>query len=96
MVDHQTRCMAALIVLQHGDGRKLWLLNSACLTLLPKKVDVVEVKGYHSISLIHSFAKLVTKIMVNCLASHLPSPVSSNQGVFVHSRCILDNFLLVQ
>jgi hypothetical protein len=43
--------MAAILSLQQGDSRKLWLLNSAYLTLIPKKED----------------AKLVTKIMANRL-----------------------------
>ena len=38
------------------------------LILIPKKLDAVEVKDFHPISLVHSFAKLVTKILANCLA----------------------------
>jgi hypothetical protein len=59
--------MAAILSLQQGDSRKLWLLNSAYLTLIPKKEDAVAAKEFRPISLIHNFAKLVTKIMANRL-----------------------------
>jgi hypothetical protein len=52
---------------------KFRLLNSAFITLLPKKRDAVEVKDFRPISLIHSFAKLVIKVLANWLAPLLPS-----------------------
>ena len=75
---------------------KFRLLNSAFITRLPKKVDAVEIKIFRPISLIHSFAKLVTKLMANRLAPLLPSLVSANQSAFVRGRRIHDNFMLVQ
>ena len=53
-------------------------------------------KDFRPISLVHSFAKLVTKILANRLAPRLDSLVSTNQSAFVRGRCIHDNFLLVQ
>jgi hypothetical protein len=38
-------------------------LNSAFITLLPKTDEATGVKDYRPISLIHSFGKLVTKIL---------------------------------
>jgi len=70
--------MEAPRVIQEGDGRKLHLLNSAFLILIPKKPDAVEVKDFRLISLVHSFAKLVTKILANRLAPRLNSLVSTN------------------
>ncbi|WVZ52503.1 LOW QUALITY PROTEIN: hypothetical protein U9M48_003556 [Paspalum notatum var. saurae] len=58
--------------------------------------DVSLVKDYRPISLIHSFAKLVTKVLANRLAPLLPKLVSNNQSAFVRGRNIHDNFLLVQ
>jgi len=84
-----------LWVVLEGDGRKLHLLNLVFLILIPKKLDAVEVKDFHPISLVHSFAKLVTKILANCLAPWLNSLVFANQSAFVRGRCIHDNFLLV-
>jgi hypothetical protein len=71
-------------------------LNTAFITLLPKKTEAVEVKDFRPISLIHSFAKLVTKMMANRLAPLLPNHVSANQSAFVRGRNIHDNFILVQ
>jgi hypothetical protein len=88
--------MAAILVLQQGDARKLWLLNSAYLTLIPKKAEALHPKDFHPISLIHSFAKLVTKILSNRLAPLLNDLVAANQSAFVQGRCIHDNHILVQ
>ena len=88
--------MAAISAVQRGNFRNMQLLNSALLTLLPKKDDASSVKDFRPISLIHSFAKLVTKLLANRLAGRLSELVSSNQSAFVKGRCIHDNFLLVQ
>lgn len=88
--------MMAIIMLQQGDSRKLWLLNSAYLILIPKKPEAVMTKDFRSISLIHSFAKLITKNLANRLAPLLDSLVASNQSAFVRGRCIHDNYILVQ
>lgn len=88
--------MAALAAVQCGNFRNLHLLNTALPTLLPKKEDIVLVKDFRPISLIHSLAKLVTKLIANRLASKLSGMVSANQSAFVKGRCIHDNFVLVQ
>lgn len=44
---------------------KLHHLNSAYVILLAKKIEALKVKYFRPISLIHSFAKLVTKILAN-------------------------------
>jgi len=87
--------MAAILTLQQGDVRKLWLLNSAYLTLIPKEEAYLPT-DYRPISLVHSFAKLVTKILTNRLASMLKELVATNQSAFVQGRCIHDNYMLVQ
>jgi len=87
---------AALVFLQQGDARRLELLNSAYLTLIPKKVEALEPKDFRPISLVHSFAKLVTKMLANRLAPFLDRLVATNQSAFTRGRCIHDNFMLVQ
>jgi hypothetical protein len=87
--------MVAIMVLQ-GDVSKLWLLNSAYLTLIPKKAEALHPKDFCPISLIHSFAKLVTKIMANRLAPLLNDLVAANQSAFVRGWCIHYNYILVQ
>jgi hypothetical protein len=88
--------MAAIITLQQGNARGLGLLNAAYITIIPKKIDALLAKDFRPISLIHSFAKLITKILANRLAPLLNSLVSSNQSAFVRGRSIHDNFILVQ
>jgi len=88
--------MAAIITVQQGQARRLGLLNAAYITQIPKKNDAVAAKDFCPISLVHSFGKLLTKILANRLAPLLDSLVSSNQSAFVRGRCIHDNFILVQ
>jgi hypothetical protein len=88
--------MAVVGRMMQGDINKLHLLNSAYITLLPKTAAAIEVKDYRLISLIHSFEKIITKIMANKLATKLPTLVSSCQSAFVKGRSIHDNFFLVQ
>lgn len=88
--------MAAVGRLMQGDVNKLHLLNSAYITLLPKTAEAVEVKDYRPISLIHSFARIITKAMANRLANKLSTLISPCQSAFVKGRCIHDNFILVQ
>ena len=72
------------------------MLNSAYITLIPKKTEADQVKDFRPISLVHSFAKLVTKMLANRLASRLDQMVSPNQSAFIKNRLIQDNFMLVQ
>jgi len=71
-------------------------LNSAYITLLPKKEGAEQPKDFRPISLVHSFAKLVTKLLANRLAPRLQQIVSPNQSAFIKGRFIQDNFMLVQ
>jgi hypothetical protein len=57
--------------------------NGALLTLLPKK-EVAEAQGdYRRISHIHSFAKLVFKVLAMWLAPHRDGMVSNAQSAFI-------------
>jgi hypothetical protein len=51
-------------------------LNSAYITLIPKVVGAEQVKDFRPISLVHSFAKLITKLLANQLAGRLNEMVS--------------------
>ncbi|WVZ75385.1 hypothetical protein U9M48_023441 [Paspalum notatum var. saurae] len=88
--------MSAISALWSQKFRIFWLLNCAYITLLPKRDDATSVKDFRAISLVHSFAKLVTKILANRLASQLNQLVSPNQSAFIKGRFIQDNFMLVQ
>lgn len=88
--------MAAIGAVHAGDARKLHKLNSAYMILIPKKEEAHTVANYRPISLVHSFAKLITKILANRLSSKLNEMVAANQSAFVKGQSIHDNFMMVQ
>jgi hypothetical protein len=75
--------MAAVSTIWRRDFRNFCLLNSAFITLLPKKEDADHVGDFRPISLVHSFAKLVTKVLANRLRGHLDQLVSKSQSAFI-------------
>jgi hypothetical protein len=68
-------------------------VNPAHIILLPKKCDAMCVGDCRPISLTHSVAKLISKLLANRLSHHLNSIVSRAQSAFIRKRSILDNFL---
>jgi hypothetical protein len=88
--------MAAIITLQQCNARKLELMNLAYLTLIPKKDEALTPPDFRPISLVHNFAKLITKVLANRLAKKLNSMISTNQSAFILGRCIHNNFISVQ
>jgi hypothetical protein len=83
--------MAAIQTIWGKNFRNLWMLNSAYITLIPKKADAEQVKDFRPISLVHSFAKLVTKILANRLACRLNVMVSPSQTAFIKGVGILQH-----
>jgi mannosylglycoprotein endo-beta-mannosidase len=71
-------------------------LNTAYLTLLPKVEGAIELRQFRPISLVHSFAKHVAKLLASRLAPRMPELVGRNQSAFIKGRCIQDNFVLVR
>jgi retron-type reverse transcriptase len=51
---------------------------------------------FRLISLIHSFDKLISKVMALWLAPLMDNLVFTPQSVFIKHRCIQDNFLYVR
>jgi hypothetical protein len=72
------------------------LVNQAYITLLQKKKDHVCVKDFRPISLIHSFSKLLTKILSKRISPLMNTLVQQNQSTFIKGRAIHDNFKVVQ
>ena len=62
------------------------VLNSAYITLLPKKIDAASIRDFRPISLVHSFAKLLTKLMANRIAGRLDKMITPNQSAFIKGR----------
>jgi hypothetical protein len=69
----------------------LHLLNQAYVVLIPKKQNATKVNDCRPISLIHSFAKILSKLLAIRLGSKLNQLISISQ-----KRCIHDNFVFVQ
>ena len=88
--------MRAFHALWALDGRSLYLINQAYIVLLKKKNDASEITDFQPISLIHSFAKLFTKVLATRLAPLMPQLVWQNQSAFIQGRMIHENFRAVQ
>ncbi|WVZ69121.1 hypothetical protein U9M48_017959 [Paspalum notatum var. saurae] len=77
-------------------GRHWNLLNTANITLIPKRDDAETAQDYRPISLMHSVAKILAKVLANRLAPHLHSIISHSQSAFIKGRSIHDNFQYIQ
>lgn len=64
--------------------------------LLPKKVGDVRASDFRPVSLMHSVAKILCKLLARRLAPELKSIISTGQSAFIKGRSIQDNFLFVQ
>ena len=74
----------------------LELLNSANIILIPKKDGADNISNYRPISLIHSVAKLIAKILALRLAPAMKEIISNSQSAFIRGRSIHDNFQYVR
>jgi hypothetical protein len=61
----------------------LHLLNQAYIVLIPKKKCSQKNSEYKPISLIHSFAKIISKILANRLWPELDNLISTNHTAFI-------------
>lgn len=75
---------------------RLQELNSAHICLIPKKADATKAEDFRPISLMHSFAKIVAKLLANRLTPKLDELVSQSQSAFIRKRAMHDNVLFVQ
>jgi hypothetical protein len=64
--------------------------------LLPKKVGTSCPTDFRPITMIHSFAKLISKILALRLAPRMDELVDKNQNAFIRNRTIQNNFKYVQ
>jgi hypothetical protein len=85
--------MCAIDYFHTQHSQHLSHLNTTHLVLISKKADAVQVTDFRPISLTHSFAKLLSKLLANRLAPELNSLVSWAQSAFIKKRSIQDNFL---
>jgi hypothetical protein len=88
--------MAAIQEFSNGNIVGLERLNNAIIVLLPKKTEASCPGDFRAITKIHSFAKIVSKVLALRLAPKLELLVDKNQNAFIKRRCIQDNFKFVQ
>lgn len=88
--------MAAVQAFVQFDYRGLENLNNALIVLLPKKIGASNPANFRPITMIHSFAKLISKILAMRLAPRLNELIDKNQNAFIRSRTIHDNFKYIQ
>jgi hypothetical protein len=88
--------MAAFTHLYHLACGDFASLNNAFICLLPKKSPALAVHDFRPISLIHSFAKLFSKVLARRLCPLMDELVSQAQSAFLKSRSIHENFLYVR
>jgi hypothetical protein len=60
----------------------LLFLNQDFVVLVPKKSNPTTITDYMPISLSHSFAKIVSKLLANRLGPELDQLISINQTAF--------------
>ena len=69
-------------------------LNATFLALIPKKIDVVDVKDFWPISLVGGLYKIIAKVLANRMRRVVHGLISEFQNAFVKGRQILD-FVLI-
>ena len=58
-------------------------LNASFLTLIPKKVDAMEVKDFQPISVVGGIYKIISKVLANRLRRVAHGLISDSQNDFV-------------
>lgn len=71
-------------------------INGAQVVLIPKSEVASKPNDFRPISLIHSFAKLFTKVLTIRLSTYIDDLIALAQSAFIKKRCIQDNFIYVR
>ncbi|GLU16530.1 hypothetical protein SLE2022_329610 [Rubroshorea leprosula] len=79
----------------HQNGRLVKGLNSSFLTLIPKKMNPMELKDFRPISLVGCVYKLLAKVLANRLRVVMPEIISDSQSAFLGGRQLVDSVLVL-
>jgi hypothetical protein len=93
LADNQTRHHTSVFSFWALDSRSFFLLNQAYMVLLRKKEDAMNIRDFRPISLIHSFSKLIAKVLSNQLVPFMPRLVAPNQSGEDNTRQFLHSSL---
>lgn len=74
--------MAVFQKFYHMAGENFSDINTALIALLPKHSDASEIGHYRPIGLIHSVAKLISKVLASRLSAALDGVISPAQTAF--------------
>ena len=74
--------MAVFQKFYHMAGRNFSDINTALIALLPKRNEASEIGHYRPISLIHSVAKLISKVLALRISAALDGVISPAQTAF--------------
>lgn len=88
--------MTAINYFHQQHGQHFGQINKAHIVLIPKTAEAKCLNNYRPISLTHSVAKIISKLLANRLQPHLQQLVSRTQSAFIKHRSIQDNFMFTQ
>jgi hypothetical protein len=92
----QSDIMSALEAFHNGNSGGFKALNNGLIVLLPKRLDATAPSDFRPIAMVHSFGKLVSKLLATRLAPVLSRLVTCNQTAFVRGRALHDSYKFVQ
>ena len=69
-------------------------LNASFLSLIPKKINALNIKDFRPISLVGNVYKLLSKVLANRLRRVIDNLISESQNSFVGGKQILDSVFI--
>lgn len=88
--------LGAVNQMHNLNGDSCHLLNMVNIVLIPKKDAVSSPLDFRPVSLMHSVAKILGKLLASRLAPELDGLISVSQSAFIKRWSIQDNFLYVR
>lgn len=76
----------------HNGATNLNLINDCWICLIPKKKDATLASDFRPISLVHSMAKIISKVLASRLQTFMDCLINPYQAAFTKGRYIIDNF----
>jgi hypothetical protein len=78
----------------HARGKFERSFNTSFIALIPKKVEAVNIKNFHPISLVTGVYKIISKVLANELKAVLEKFTSRSHNAFIRGRQILASIIV--